>query len=56
MRLPSVMIGVSGIVEASGGGTSPYSKSPGRTPSYQTRLSRSSAALFAAWMYGLPLG
>ena len=46
----SVMTGVSGSVDASGGGTMPYSSRPGRTRSYHTRESRSSAALFAAWI------
>ena len=46
-RLTSDMTGSSAIVDASGGGTMPYSSSPGRTRSYQTRESRSSAALLA---------
>ena len=33
--------------DASGGGTTPYSRRPGRTRSYHTRASRSIAALFA---------
>ncbi len=54
-RLTSDITGASGSVEASGGGTMPYSKSPGRTRSYQTRESRSRAALFAACRYfGVP--
>ena len=42
------MTGCSGIVDASGGGMTPYIMSPGRTRSYHTRESRSVAALFAA--------
>ena len=47
-RLRSDITGFSGIVVASGGGTTPYISSPGRTRSNQTRESRSVAALLAA--------
>ena len=42
------MTETSGIVDASGGGMTPYIMSPGRTRSYHTRESRSVAALLAA--------
>ena len=44
------MTDCNGIVECSGGGTTPCSISPGRTKSYHTRESRSVAALFAAYV------
>src|SRR5258705_2243159 len=47
-RLVSDITGVSGILEASGGGTMPYRSRPGPTKSYPTRESRRVAALFAA--------
>ena len=46
------MIGVRESVDASGGGTRPYNRRPGRTRSYHTPASRRIAALLAAWRYG----
>ena len=47
-RLVSDITGRIGSVVWSGGGTSPYTRRPGRTKSYQTRESRTRAAEFAA--------
>jgi hypothetical protein len=46
--LVSDITGWSAIVDPRGGGTRPYSSSPGRTKSNQTRESRRSAAELAA--------
>jgi len=47
-RLVNDMTGLSGNVDASGGGTMPYRSRPGLTRSYHTRESRRNAALFDA--------
>src|SRR2546426_444913 len=47
-RLRSDITGCNGMVDASGGGTTPNINRPGRTRSNQTRESRSVAALLAA--------